>query len=88
MLDATWEDPQAEIYPLDGFIDPYYQEVYLDAESIPLFSKISRQIEPEALRKYVARLEKGIRKYTRGIEANSGKAAKRYIQCFSLDRAF
>ncbi len=61
MLDATWEDPQGEIYPLDGFIDPYYQEVYLDAESIPPFSKISRQIEPDALRKYVARLEKEIR---------------------------
>lgn len=88
MLDATWETPRGEIYPLDGFIDPYYQEVYLDAESIPLFSKISRQIDPDALRNYVARLEKEIYKYTRGVEANYGKAAKRMYNVFRLTGRF
>jgi hypothetical protein len=88
MLDATWEDAQGRICPLDGFIDPYYQEVYLDAESIPLFSKVSQQMDPDALRKYIARLEKEIHKYTRGIEANYGKAAKRMYNVFRLTGRF
>ena len=88
MLDATWEDPSGVIHPLDGFIDPYYQEVYLDAESIPLFSKITRSIEPEALARYVAQLEKEIRKYTQGEGANFGKAAKRMYNVFRLTGRF
>jgi len=32
MLDVTWEAPDGSITPLDGFIDPYFQEVYLEAE--------------------------------------------------------
>jgi hypothetical protein len=69
---------------LDGFIDPYYQEVYLDAESIPLFSKISEQMDPDALQKYVANLEKEIAKYSRGDHPNYGKAAKRLYNVFRL----
>jgi hypothetical protein len=84
MLDVTWENPQGQIYPLDGFIDPYYQEVYLEAESIPLFSKISRQMDPDALRNYVAQLEGEIRKYCHGDHANYGKAAKRMYNVFRL----
>jgi hypothetical protein len=84
MLDATWEDAEGTILPLDGFIDPYYQEVYLDAESIPLFSKISEQMDPDALQKYVARLEKEIAKYSHGDHANYGKAAKRMYNVFRL----
>ncbi len=84
MLDATWEDPAGVIKPLDGFIDPYYQEVYLDADSIPLFSKISRQMDPDALQKYVAHLEKEISKYSHGDHANYGKAAKRLYNVFRL----
>jgi hypothetical protein len=84
MLDATWEDAGGTILPLDGFIDPYYQEVYLDAESIPLFSKISEQMDPDALQKYVANLEKEIAKYSRGDHANYGKAAKRLYNVFRL----
>jgi hypothetical protein len=84
MLDATWEAPDGSILPLDGFIDPYYQEVYLDAESIPLFSKISEQMDPDALQKYVANLEKEIAKYSRGDHPNYGKAAKRLYNVFRL----
>ncbi len=84
MLDVTWEAPGGTITPLDGFIDPYYQEVYLDAESIPLFSKISKQIEPDALYTYVSNLEKEIVKYTRGDHPNYGKAAKRMYNVFRL----
>ncbi|MGB3714375.1 MAG: hypothetical protein WA996_08095 [Candidatus Promineifilaceae bacterium] len=88
MFDATWEDADGTISPLDGFIDPYYQEVYLDAESIPLFSKISQQMDPDALRKYVIRLEKEIRKYSFGDHANYGKVAKRLYNVFRLTGRF
>jgi hypothetical protein len=84
MLDATWEDADGTILPLDGFIDPYYQEVYLDAESIPLFSKISEQMDPDALQKYVANLEKEIAKYSHDDHANYGKVAKRLYNVFRL----
>lgn len=88
MLDVTWEDPSGAIRPLDGFIDPYYQEVYLDADSIPLFSKISQQMDPDALQKYVAHLEHEVAKYTRGDEPNYGKAAKRMYNVFRLTGRF
>ena len=42
VLDPTWEAPDGTIVPLDGFLDPYFQEVYLEAESIPLFASWSR----------------------------------------------
>jgi hypothetical protein len=84
MLDATWEDPAGKILPLDGFIDPYYQEVYLDAASIPLFSKISQQMDPDALQKYVSRLEEEISKYCHDDHANYGKVAKRLYNVFRL----
>ena len=35
MLDVTWEAPDGTITPLDGYLDPYFQEVYLEADSIP-----------------------------------------------------
>jgi hypothetical protein len=88
MLDVTWEDADGTIRPLDGFIDPYYQEVYLDADSIPLFSKISQQMDPDALQKYVAHLEHEVAKYTRGDEPNYGKAAKRMYNVFRLTGRF
>ncbi|MBN2469323.1 MAG: hypothetical protein JXN59_01265 [Anaerolineae bacterium] len=88
MLDATWEDPQGSIHPLDGFIDPYYQEVYLQAESIPLFSKIAKQMDPDALPQYVRQLEKEIVKYTQERGANYGKAAKRLYNVFRLTGRF
>jgi hypothetical protein len=88
MLDVTWEDSAGTILPLDGFIDPYYQEVYLDADSIPLFSKISKQMDPDALQKYVAHLEHEVAKYTRGDEPNYGKAAKRMYNVFRLTGRF
>ncbi len=88
MFDATWEDVDGTIRPLDGFIDPYYQEVYLDAESIPLFSKISQQMDPDALRKYVIQLEREIRKYSFGDHANYGKVAKRLYNVFRLTGRF
>lgn len=81
MLDVTWETPEGDIVPLDGQLDPYFQEVYLDAASIPIFSKIAKRMLPEALDDYVEQLEAEVRKYT-GPEPNYGKAAKRMYNVF------
>ena len=83
MLDVTWESPDGDIVPLDGFLDPYFQEVYLEAESVPLFTKLSRHVSPQALDDYVAQITGEVDKYTHD-PANYGKAAKRLYNIFRL----
>ncbi|MFN2149164.1 MAG: hypothetical protein ACK2T2_12295 [Anaerolineales bacterium] len=83
MLDVTWEAPDGTITPLDGYLDPYFQEVYLEAESIPIFSKLARHVSADALESYVSQLEKEVHKYL-GAHANYGKAAKRMYNIFRL----
>ena len=83
MLDVTWEAPDGSIVPLDGFIDPYFQEVYLEAESVPLFSKLTHHISPRALEEYVVQLTGEVYKYTHK-HVNYGKAAKRMYNIFRL----
>jgi hypothetical protein len=83
MLDVTWEAPDGSITPLDGFIDPYFQEVYLEAESVPLFSKLTHHISPQALGEYVEALTGEVYKYTHK-HVNYGKAAKRMYNIFRL----
>ena len=83
MLDVTWEAPDGSITPLDGYLDPYFQEVYLEAESVPIFSKLARHVSADALDHYVSQLEKEVNKYlTKDI--NYGKAAKRMYNVFRL----
>ena len=83
MLDVTWESPEGTITPLDGYLDPYFQEVYLDAEFIPIFSKLAQHVSANALDEYVAQLENEVNKYlTKDI--NYGKAAKRMYNVFRL----
>jgi hypothetical protein len=83
MLDVTWEAPDGSITPLDGYLDPYFQEVYLDAEAIPLFSKITQHVSADALDGYVSQLEKEVNKYLTK-DVNYGKAAKRMYNVFRL----
>jgi hypothetical protein len=83
MLDVTWEAPDGTITPLDGYLDPYFQEVYLDAASIPIFSKLSKHVEANALDHYVSSLEREVRKYLTK-DLNYGKAAKRMYNVFRL----
>jgi hypothetical protein len=83
MLDVTWEAPDGSILPLDGYLDPYFQEVYLDAESIPIFSKLAQHISADALDNYVMQLEKEVKKYLTK-DVNYGKAAKRMYNVFRL----
>jgi hypothetical protein len=83
MLDVTWEAPDGSITPLDGYLDPYFQEVYLDAASIPIFSKLARHVSSDALDQYVEQLEREVNKYLTK-DKNYGKAAKRMYNVFRL----
>jgi len=83
MLDVTWEAPDGSITPLDGYMDPYFQEVYLEAESVPIFSKLAQHVSADALDDYVAQLEREVNKYLTK-EVNYGKAAKRMYNVFRL----
>jgi hypothetical protein len=83
MLDVTWEAPDGSITPLDNYLDAYFQEVYLEVESVPIFSKLIKHVSPDALDDYVTQLEKEVNKYlTKDI--NYGKAAKRMYNVFRL----
>jgi hypothetical protein len=83
MLDVTWEAPDGEITPLDGYLDPYFQEVYLDATSVPIFAKLAKHVSPDALDDYVAALQHEVKKYLTK-DLNYGKVAKRLYNIFRL----
>jgi len=83
MLDVTWEAPDGAITPLDGYLDPYFQEVYLEAESVPIFSKLAQHVSANALEDYVSSLEHEVNKYLTK-DLNYGKAAKRMYNIFRL----
>jgi hypothetical protein len=69
--------------PLDGYLDPYFQEVYLEAETVPIFTKLAKHVDSNALDHYVTQLEKEVRKYVTK-DPNYGKAAKRMYNIFRL----
>jgi hypothetical protein len=83
MLDVTWEAPDGAVIPLDGFLDPYFQEVYLETESIPLFSKLVKEMGADAVADYVQQLNGEVRHYT-ADKPNYGKAARRLYNVFRL----
>ena len=85
MLDATWEAPDGSITPLDGYLDGYFQEIYLDAESAPIFNKLVKQMSSDSLDNYMAALEKETKKYFSSDHPNYGKAAKRMYNVFRLN---
>ena len=84
MLDVTWEAPDGTITPLDGYLDGYFQEIYLDASSVPIFSKLVKHVSPDAIDEYIAQLEHETEKYLREEPPNYGKAAKRMYNAFRL----
>jgi len=87
MLDITRESPKGEIIPLDGQIDPYFQEVYLEASSIPLFTKLKENLTPKKLDDYLNALEKQVLHYLEEENQNYGKVAKRLYNIFRLKGA-
>lgn len=84
MLDVTWEAPDGTITPLDGFLDPYYQEVYLESESIPLFQRLVKELSADSVDDYVDQLEHEVYKYS-VLEPNYGKAARRMYNVFRMN---
>ena len=83
MFDATWEAPDGSITPLDGHLDEYFQEVYLDAASIPIFSKLAKHVSADALDDYCEALEKEVHHYLG--DPNYGKAARRMYNLFRMN---
>lgn len=83
VLDATWEAPDGSVTPLDGYLDPYFQEVYLDVDSIPLFSRLVKEMGADSVAEYVDRLTEEVYKYT-VTSPNYGKAARRLYNIFRL----
>jgi hypothetical protein len=84
MLDVTWQSPSGDIVPLDGFLDPYFQEVYLESSSIPLFAKLAGRMPPQVVSEYVGQLQHEVRKYAMKDPRNFGKVAKRLYNIFRL----
>lgn len=83
VIDVTWEGPDGEIVSLDGYLDAYFQEVYLDADSVQTFAKVVEHVSEDALDEYVHALEGEVRKYLTH-HLNYGKAAKRMYNVFRL----
>ncbi|HCB07703.1 MAG TPA: hypothetical protein PLZ93_13570 [Nocardioides sp.] len=84
VIDVTWEAPDGAIVPLDGYLDAYFQEVYLDAGQLPTFTKVVQHVSGNALDEYIDQLEGEVRKYLDAGHANYGKAAKRMYNVFRL----
>lgn len=86
VVDVTWEAPDGTITALDGYLDGYFQEVYLDAESAPIFNKVVKQASPDVMDSYVKALENEFKKCVKkGKYLNYGKAAKRLYNIFRLN---
>ncbi len=85
VLDITWESPDGNIISLDGYLDGYYQEVYLQPESAAVVSKLMKFASPDNMETYIARLQGEVKNYTQEGHTNYGKAAKRLYNIFRLD---
>jgi hypothetical protein len=83
VLDPTWETPDGQIVPLDGFLDPYFQEVYLDTEARPLFDRMVSEMSADVVDEYVGQLEHEVWKYS-VRDPNWGKVARRLYNVFRL----
>jgi hypothetical protein len=83
VLDPTWEKPDGSIVPLDGFLDPYFQEVYIDTDARPVFDRIIRDISSDAVDEYVNQLQDEVVKYS-VKDPNWGKVARRLYNIFRI----
>jgi hypothetical protein len=83
MLDVTWEAPDGSIVALDGFIDPYFQEIYLESDSLPVFQRIVHELAADSVDDYVDQLEHEVVKYCTK-DPNYGKVARRLYNIFRL----
>lgn len=83
VLDVTWEAPDGAVTSLDAGIDPYFQEVYLESESLPLVRRLVSELSSDAVDDYVEQLRHEVWKYT-VKDPNYGKVARRLYNIFRL----
>lgn len=83
VLDVTWEAPDGTITALDGYVDPYFQEVYLETESLPLVRRLVHELSSDSVDDYVEQLRHEVWKYTTK-DPNYGKVARRLYNIFRL----
>jgi len=83
MLDPTWESADGKIIALDGALDPFFQEIYLEPEALPIFTKVTQQVEPDAMNAYVEAMRSQVIHYAHE-EPNYGKVSKRLYNLFRL----
>jgi hypothetical protein len=83
VLDVTWEAPDGTVVSLDSGIDPYFQEIYLESESLPLVRRLVSELSSDAVDDYVEQLRHEVWKYT-VKDPNFGKVARRLYNIFRL----
>ena len=83
VLDVTWEAPAGTVASLDSGIDPYFQEIYLESESLPLVRRLVSELSADAVDDYVVQLRHEVWKYT-VKDPNYGKVARRLYNIFRL----
>jgi hypothetical protein len=83
MMDVTWEAPGGEIHAMDGAIDPFFHEIYLESESLPLFQKIIADADSSLLDAYVSDMRYGASHYMHD-QPNFVKASKRLYNLFRV----
>jgi hypothetical protein len=84
VIDATWGAPDGSIVALDGVLDSFYQEVYLDPETRPHVERLIDELKPDGLEHYIDQLHGEISKYTEPGHENYGKVAKRLYNIFRI----
>ena len=77
VIDATWEAPDGSIVALDGVLDSFYQEVYLDPDSQVEVERLVQHVSPDGLENYLQQIMGEIAKYSSEGHENYGKVAKR-----------
>ncbi len=83
MLDVTWQAPDDTLTSLDGSIDPFFQEIYLFADELPVFTKLARAVTPDALNAYKSMMRAQVAHYAHA-EPNFGKVCKRLYNLLRL----
>jgi hypothetical protein len=77
VIDATWEAQDGSIVALDGVLDSFYQEVYLDPESQIDVQRLVQHVSPDGLENYLDQIAGEIARYSTEGHENYGKVAKR-----------
>jgi hypothetical protein len=86
VIDATWESPSGAIVALDGVLDSFYQEVYLDPESQVDVERLVQHVSPDGLETYLGQIMGEIAKYSAEGHQNYGKVAKRLYNIMRILR--